>query len=254
MKKHSLPLLLAAPFILLCAFSIAPSQGLQEDRTLTVTFTTSIETGGSGTLQEEMAFSAGTVEWFTSQGILNVSEAEFCDTMITGDEGISGWTQEERDGGLACVASQPFEDLKELESLTIALFTGASFDRLEIADNHLYYDLALNVESAVSTIGEIPVQVEGYWILKVPGAVDETNADTTDGRTLTWDLMKVTKSTHFRAECKLGGGGLFGSDSTLMVAGAVLLLGCCCVVVLVGGGAAFFFLRRKKSPPEQPGG
>jgi hypothetical protein len=71
----------------------------------------------------------------------------------------------------------------------------------------------------------------------------DSNADTTSGRTLTWNVLALDPSAHITAESRIG--GLLGMDPVVMVVAAVLLLGCCGVVVLIAGVAGFFLLRKK---------
>jgi hypothetical protein len=246
MSRKTAPILLAASSLILAAFSGAPAPQPQADATLEVTITTSITSDGSGTLQEDVFISDSALDWFLSQNLPAFSEDDFCDLLITGNGNFGEWVQAERPGGNACLAAESFAGLTELESLTASNFPGAAFARLEILNGRLYYDLVLNMETGSEPDPGNPVRAEGSWIVKVPGPVVETNADKTDGRMLTWDMMEFTKASHLRAESKLGGG--LGELPIALTAGAILLLCCCCVLVL-SGGAAWFFLRRKNNPP-----
>jgi hypothetical protein len=246
MKKYLLSPLLAALSILLCAFSILPAPKAKEDMSMTLRFTTDITSDGSGTLGFEIDLSKEMMSLLKSSP--GFSADSTCSTYF--ESGYDDWEtkQEEHDGALTCSAKSAFEDLDELKSLVEGEGFNAKFDRLEIKDGHLYYDLTPNMTGS-SIFGEagseMPFKIEAYWIVNMPGEVVETNADETSGQTLKWNLMKMNAASHFRAESKLGGGGL---DPTLTVIGVIALLGCCCVVVLIAAGAAFFFLRRKNQP------
>ncbi len=249
---------LAVFSILLFAFSALPAPGSDEKPVMSIKTITTVKADGSGTFQYDVFLPPAALDFIKAFVTYDLPEDQMCTGVIQYHAGISGWTQEEREGGTACLAKGAFADLNELKSMTTRWFVESAINRLEISDGHFYYDLTVISNTGWENDESLPFAVEDWWILEVPGEVVETNAEKTEGRTLSWDLLKTTEGTHVRAECMIGGGGgggnggggggggIFGSDSTLMVAGAVLLLGCCCVVVLVGGGAAFFFLRRKK--------
>jgi len=247
MKRQPLALPIAALSILLCAFAASPARRSEQDLSLTTKIITSIGSEGSGMVMEEVFFSTAALDWLKSLGP-DFSDDEMCSGFISGLEETAIWTKEESDSGMTCKSKQFFSDLGELETLMTKFSPVMSFDRLEITEGRLYYDLVPNFDSTGESDEAVPIKSEASWILVLPGDVVETNADKTEGRTLTWDLMKVTKSSHFRAECKLGG-GLLGLDPTLMAVGAVVLLLCCCVVLVIAAGAAFFFLRRKNERP-----
>jgi hypothetical protein len=249
MKKHLLPSLLALSSILLCAFAASPAPGRLENASMTIRFITNFGEEGSGSLSYELELSKELM--IVMKTLSDVEPDAICDTIF--EYAYEDWerTQQETDGALTCEAHNTFADLDELESLIEGDFGGATFSRLEIADGHLYYDLAPHVQGSTfeGAFGnEINVDVMAYWILKMPGEVVDSNADTASGKTLTWDLLKLNSSSHIRAESKLGGSGFLGLDPALTILGGIGLMGCCCVALLIAGGALFFFLRRKNNP------
>jgi hypothetical protein len=237
---------LAILSILLCAFSISPK--MEEKPDIVIQITTEVGSDGSGEMKFEIIFSKEVLG--VLKGLPGFPQDQICGQFNLNLQGGEEWIEQETDGALTCLATLPFADLDELEALTNDQFSGAHFDRLEIADGHFYYDLAANWTTAYDMGDLLPFGIEAWWIVKVPGDVVETNADKTSGRALTWNMLTMNQSSQLQAESKIGGGFL-GIDPTLTVVGGVLLLGCCCVVLLIAAGAAFFFLRRKGNPPTE---
>ncbi|MCJ7708078.1 MAG: hypothetical protein MUO38_10720, partial [Anaerolineales bacterium] len=78
------------------------------------------------------------------------------------------------------------------------------------------------------------------WQLEVPGTVASHNADTVDGRTLTWHLTSGGPS-RLRAESAVG-----GTISPTLI-GALIGLGCLCLVgVVVIVVVVVLLVRRSK--------
>jgi len=243
MTRKAFSTLLAAFSILLCAFSVSPLPGTQAKPTITIQITSVVGSGGDGTFKIEVILSKEVIALLKS--LPNFPETKVCSEFNVNLQGVSGWTETNQDGGLTCTASTPFTDLDGLRSITKQVFSNGSFDRLEIAGGHFYYDFAPNIGSSFTWDANMPFGLDAWWIVEVPGNVVSTNADAKSGRTLKWNLMTMNDSTRIRAESTLSSTGL-GIDSTLAVIGTLCLLVCCCVIILIIGGLGIFLIRRKK--------
>jgi hypothetical protein len=163
----------------------------------------------------------------------------------------SDWTEEDLGDKIRCHYSRSFGDLEELKTQTVKVFSSAHFSRLEITGGHLFYDLAWNTDVSYQSTEDAPFTLQFLWILKMPGDVVSTNASQTSGRTLTWNLMTLNRSSHIQAESTLSS-SILGIDPILAALGAFVLLGCCCVLLLAAGGAGFFLIRRKSASANSP--
>ena len=246
MTKKAFTTLLAAFSILLCAFSVSPLPGTQAKPTITIQITSAVGSGGDGTFKMEVILSKEIMALL--KNLPNFPETNVCSEFNGSLQGMSGWTKTEQDGGLTCTASTPFTDLDGLRSITKQAVPNGSFDRLEIAGGHFYYDLAANIGSSFTGDTNMPYGLDAWWIVEVPGTVVSTNADEKSGRTLKWNLMTLSGSTHLRAESTLSS-SVLGIDPTLTVIGTLCLLACCCIILLAAGGLAFFLIRRKNGAP-----
>jgi hypothetical protein len=243
MKKPFRFLPFLALSFLLAAFSIPPRSASAQKPILTIEATSQIGTDGSGTFVIDLTVDKNAADLF--QALPNSSDNSICESFtLESDSAGSKWTEEKTGDGTRCHHSQPFQDLDGLKTLTEKDFSPAHFNRLEIADGHLYYDLAWNTNVGSGFAANNSFALQAYFILKMPGDVVKTNATKTSGRTLTWDLTTLDKSSHIQAESQLGG-SVLGMDPTLAVFGVIILLGCCCVLLLVAGGVGFFLIRRK---------
>jgi hypothetical protein len=249
MKKQLCLPLLAALSLLLCGFAAAPSPASDGKPSMKIEITTAIASDGSGSLEYKVTLSKEMLDML--QDSPGFTEDAMCDSFF--ETGFDDWDQSQSDfnGTLACSAEIKFDDLDEMESMIKSDFSGARFEQLEIKDDTLYYDLAPHTDgeslSQGLETGFSTIDIEAWWIVEAPGDVKDSNADKTSGRTLKWDLLKLTPSSHVKFEAATSGGGL-GMDPTLAILLVVGLMGCCCLVVLVIGVAVFFFLRRKKAP------
>jgi hypothetical protein len=243
MTRKAFSTLLAAFSFLLCAFAVFPHPGSQAKPSITMQITSVVNSGGAGTFKLEVILSKEVIVLLKS--LPNFPESKVCSEFNTNLQGVSGWTETQQDGGLTCTASTPFTDLDGLRSITQQAFSDGSFNRLEIAGGHFYYDFAPNIGSSFTVDANMPFGVDAWWIVEVPGNVVSTNADVNSGRTLKWNLMTMNGSTHIRAESTLSS-TVPGIDSTLTVIGTLCLLACCCVIILVAGGLGIFLIRRKK--------
>ncbi|MFN2297367.1 MAG: hypothetical protein ACK2UB_00860 [Anaerolineales bacterium] len=241
MKKHPTVFLLALCSLLLIAVSAAPPSVAEKEPAINVRITTTVESDGSGTFKLEIVLGKeflGMVKSFSE-----FTDASVCDSFSEGVEDFPQMTESEGDGSITCSAFKPFDDLEGLQAITEHTFDAGTFQRLEIDGGHFYYDLAANVDSALTWEADMPFDMEAWWIVRVPGEVVDTNADSVSGRTLSWDLMTMNSASHMRVESKIGGSG--GLDPALLAVGGVLSLGCCCIVVLIAAAAVFILVRKK---------
>jgi hypothetical protein len=243
MTRKAFSILLAAFSILLCAFTVSPRPDSQAKPSITMQVTSVVGSGGDGTFKMEVILSKEVIALLKS--LPNFPETKVCSQFNANLQGVSGWTETAQDGGITCTASTPFTDLDELRSITKQAFGNGSFDRLEIAGGHFYYDLAANIGSSFTWDATMPFGLDAWWIVEVPGNVISTNADVKSGRTLKWNLMTMNGSTHIQAESTLSS-TVLGLDSTLAVIGTLCLLACCCFIILIAGGLGIFLIRRKK--------
>jgi hypothetical protein len=240
---------LAAAFLLSSAFAVYPTGRNGEEPSISAKFITSISADGSGSVTEEILISKAALDWIRSQGAVNIPEDQECSTFLLGLEELVSWNREKIGDDTLCMAKQPFADLGGLRTLMSKFYQTSSFERLEISGGRLYYNLVWPVESAGESDAAVPLTSEAYWILVLPGDAVSTNADTTEGRTLTWDISHLTTTTHFTAESRIGGDSPDLEPAWIVAGGAVLLL---CCVLLSAGAAALFFLIRRNRPPSVP--
>ena len=242
MKKTGIFLLLtaASAFVLACSGQAAP--GPEEKPDVLFQITTAVNADGSGDMTYHIELSKAILSFL--KGLPDFPKyGKVCEEFKLNIEGGGEWTETEGDGAVICNTVISFTDLEEYETLVADLFYGANFSRLEIADDRFYYDLKADMASSYDLMESLPYEIEVWWIVEVPGAVVNSNADTTSGRTLTWNVMALDPSAHITAESRIG--GMLGMDPVVMAVVAVLLLGCCGVVVLIAGVAGFFLLRKK---------
>jgi hypothetical protein len=244
MKKPSRFLPLLALSFLLAAFSIPPRPASAQKPVITQEITSQIHSDGSGTFSMDITFDKNAIALFQSD--LSNSGANICDTFKLVSVAGLEWTEEKVADGTRCHGSRPFQNLDGLKSLTENALSPASFQRLEIANGHLYYDLPLGIDFSSESTANNAYVIHVNFILEMPGDIVSTNATKTSGRTLTWDLTTLNRSSHIQAESKLGG-SVLEMDSTLAVIGVLILLGCCCVLLLAAGGVGFFLTRRKSA-------
>jgi hypothetical protein len=139
--------------------------------------TTRVDLDGSGEVRMGAGFSAEERANMEKQGsnpndFCNVAQSPPNVTVIEQQRGEETW----------CINLTKFNDLEELRSL-YEQRRGITINRLEIRDGKFYYDVDLDTlseESSYSALTEIT------WLLVVPGALIEHNADQVDGNTLTW--------------------------------------------------------------------
>jgi hypothetical protein len=241
MKKHPTVLLLALCSLLLTSFSTAPPFVAEEEPALVIRITTTVNADESGTFKLEIVLTKELLGMFG--GFPEMVQGSVCENFSTGIEDFPAMTESEGDGSIICSALKSFDDLEGLQAITEDSFDAGTFQRLEIDGGRFYYDLAANMDYAFTWETGMPFGIEAWWIIRAPGDVVDTNADTVSGHMLSWDLTTMNSASHMQVESKIGGDGEL--DPTLLAAGGILSLGCCCIVVLIAAGAGFILIRKK---------
>lgn len=179
---------------------------------------TKINSDGSGKFTQEVGFTAQEMTTLSSFG----TGSDFC-TNMGGNNSISGSSvsQEKRGDEVWCIFDTSFSTLEELKSLYSEADTTAN--DINITDGQLHYDVTVNMSGANATAGLLQTK----WILVMPGAVTNHNADEVKGTTLTWDLT-TGENSNLLADSSTKGG---------LTANWRLLLGigllCLCMLVLL---------------------
>jgi hypothetical protein len=235
MKKQTTSLILAVVSLLLSGFTLQPPAPKADDLSISIHYTTTVKSDGSGDVEEEFTLSKDFVAQLESQA--TVSSDDIC----TSSSPKFHLVDQGQGGEIRCVGSAAFKDLDELNDIT-ENDLNASVDRLEMKDKHFYYDVSMSTGFTGST-GDLKMEI--LWILVLPGTPGDNNADTVSGRTLTWDLTKSSGLIHLTAECPIGGGGFLGMDTTTTIIVAAVMTSCCCVLLLVAAVVVFLMMRRK---------
>jgi hypothetical protein len=200
-----------------------------------VNLATEVNADGSGQMRTEIGLTQADKDSLASMSGGEVTD--WCTQITSSSELPQGmqFTQEERGDETWCIATMPFSSLEELRSL-YADSSGISVDRLEMVGGRFYYDLTLdNSSSGAGMFG-----INMTWQLQAPGTVGDNNADTVDGRTLTWHLTSGG-SSRLQAESAVG-----GAISPTLIA-AIFGLGCLCLVgVVVIVVVVILLVRRSK--------
>jgi hypothetical protein len=196
-------------------------------------YDTTIQPDESGRMILSIGFTADEMEMIGAS-----NSATFCQEMWadSSSDFPPGTTirQEQRGGETWCLADMPFSNLQQLRSVYIN--QGVTVNRLEIVDNILYYDVAVDLSDA----GGLGTSMQVTWRLTMPGRITSHNAHSVEGRTLSWNL-NVGSMNRLQAESSVGVG-----DWVWWVVGGLCCL--CLVVLVIGGGIALFvYLRKKKA-------
>lgn len=196
-------------------------------------YDTTIQPDESGRMVLSIGFTADEMEMMGA----TANSASFCQEMWAEENTDfppgTVIRQEQRGTETWCIAEMPFSSLQQLRSIYVN--QGVTVNRLEIVDNTLYYDLSLDLSDA----GGLGSSIQVTWRVTMPGRITSHNAQSVDGRTLTWNLG-VGSLNRLQAESSVG----MAAWVWWVVGGLACL---CLVVVVVGGGVGlFFYLRNKK--------
>jgi hypothetical protein len=244
--------LLAIFSILLSGFTIRPPASKADDLSMSIFYTTTVQSDGSGDVEVEFIYSKDLVDLMRSE-----SNNLDCHSVMSPTK--LDFSDKSQGGNLDCVGTAAFNNLAELVDLTQNEL-GVSVNRIEIREKHFYYDVSMNM--VWGSTGDL--KMEELWILVLPGIPGDNNADTVSGRTLTWNLFTRSGSFHLTAECAIGGDGSLGKATTAiatttihtttiatttMKIAAAVMMSCCCVILLIAAVVVFFLMRRKNKQP-----
>ena len=220
----------------------------------TTTVDTKLGTDESGSVATSLGMTAAELQSLSS---LSGSGQDFCHSIQTSNGLPAQVTvhQEQRGDETWCVATQPFKDLNELRSI-YGEFGNVQINQLAVTDGHFTYDINVDMTD-LTTEGIDPsllnsVNLEFTWSLSLPGAIGDNNADSVNGKQLTWSLTPG-EIAHLHAESVrsslpailppvTGGSGSFPNWLVLVVIG-LLCLGALIIVV----AAVVFVLVRRRS-------
>ena len=176
--------------------------------------TTRIQPDGSGELQMGIGFSAEERANMEKQGS---NPQDFCNTKQSNSDVMV--TEEQRGDETWCISVMKFKDLEELRGL-YGQREGIKINRLEISDGRFYYDIdvdTLSDDSSFSVLTDIK------WLLELPGAPIDHNADQVEGNTLTWIPNPKSGIIHLRAESEVPRGGFPSCGAAFLGIGAALV-------------------------------
>lgn len=211
---------------------------------------TQIDSSGAGTLTTEVGMTPDEVAQLQSLG--GKTDGGACSAFSSSQVGAAdapAFEEEARGEETWCVAVVPFEDLDELE----ALYREMEFVRIRelvLREGLLVYDLEVDTQGS----GEATAPVGVTWMLDLPGKLGSHNADSVEGKRLTWTLEPNTV-TEVQASSDLFAPslpfGLGGSEG--MIVAAVACACCGGVLLLVVALVVVLLVRRKRSEPAQGG-
>jgi hypothetical protein len=198
--------------------------------------TTSVKKDGSGEVAIEMGFTADEVKTIQSMG----GSSDTCGFADQQGQLPPGATtrQEQRGDETWCVATESFTDLDALRTLYKDM-SGVTINQLDLVDGKFVYDVTVDLTGGDQTQTTFDIS----WILVMPGAAGNNNADSTSGSTLTWKLTPGESRT-LHAESDLNA-GFFGSN-WMYIGGGVLLCCLCLLVIIVIVVVVLQVTRRKK--------
>ena len=207
---------------------------------------TEINPNGSGIYKFEMGLTA---EDQTALADFGSTIDDFCSDM--GEDmpvGATFYKETRNETETWCIFEVQFQSLAQLEEAYNE--TDTRINRLEFSDGKFFYDLTIDMSGDAETEG---MDIEMFWIVKMPGKVLENNASQQSDTTLTWQLKPGQENNIYAiSEEKSGFGPSFDidfGDGSPIIAGVVgvLFLCLCCFIPLVLGGVAFFLIRKKKN-------
>jgi hypothetical protein len=116
----------------------------------------------------------------------------------------------------------PFADLSELRHI-YGENGGIKINRLELADERLYYDLDLDTSSPDSTLAGFNSIT---WTVELPGRIVGHNADERQGVELVWQLEPRGGIANVWAESSLEPTSLFAhAPPLLLILGLLIVVG-----------------------------
>jgi len=208
---------------------------------------TEIDSSGAGTLTTEVGMTPDEVAQLESLGgEAGGSPCSSFSASQTGAADAPAFEEEMRGEDTWCVAVAPFEDLSQLE----ALYREMGFVKireLALREGLLVYDLEVDAQGSDQAMA-----LEGItWILELPGKVGSHNADSVEGKRLTWTLGSGTV-TEVQASSDMFALSLpfnLGGSEALIIAGVACA--CCGGVLVLVVVLVVVLLRRKRSETVQ---
>lgn len=154
---------------------------------------TTIKPDGSGEWRTEAGFTAEERKNLESQSNAPATQ-DFCNSRTT-LQGVTV-TQEMRGDETWCISSQPFRSLDDLRGV-LEQKHGLTINQLEIKGDRFVYDIDIDTVSKDSDYSSLTGL---NWTLVLPGDPISHNADSADGRTLTWSPEPRSGIVHIHAE------------------------------------------------------
>jgi hypothetical protein len=202
---------------------------------------TKVDSSGAGTLTTEIGMTPDEVAQLqTLGGETGGSACSAFSSSQVGGADAPAFEEETRGEETWCVAVTPFENIDELA----ALYEEMGFVRireLTLREGLLVYDLEVEPQGSdeAMTAGEVT------WVLELPGKVGSHNADSVEGKRLTWTLETGTV-TEVQASSDLSALSLpleLGRSEAWIIAA----VGCaCCGGVLVVVVVVVVLLLKRK--------
>jgi hypothetical protein len=211
---------------------------------------TEIDSSGAGTLTTEIGMTPDEVAQLQSLG--GETSGSTCSSLSSGGTGAAGgvaFEEEMRGEDTWCVAVEPFENLDELRTLYQEMGF-VQIRELTLREGLVVYDLEVEPQGSdeAMTAGEMT------WVLELPGKVGSHNAESVEGKRLTWTLESGTV-TEVQASSDLLAPSLpfdLGGTEALIIGAAVC--GCCGgILVLVIVVIVLLLARQKRSGPASSG-
>jgi hypothetical protein len=246
LKFYWLPLLLLAASLAGCQMEAA----------------TQVADRGAGTLSMSIGLTPADISALSDLGL--TSGEDFCQQVEARTKLPSGGTitQEQRGDATWCVASLPFDNLGQLESLYGEL-GNVSVNQLQFHGGRFLYDLDVDL-SDLTPEGVDPqllntVELSIDWTLSPPGKLEKNNADQVENGHLLWHLQ-VGEINHLHAESSIanptqqveapGRPGILSAPTWLWPLCLVPL----CLVLIVAAGAVVVVLIMRSGRGEKEEG
>lgn len=193
---------------------------------------TTIGPSGAGEFRTEIGFTPDERQRLEEQG---ANPEDFCAVGRTPAGMVV--LEEQRGEDTWCINIHSFSNMDQLRAL-YSEEEGITVNRLEIVEDRLYYDIALDTASPDSSLSGFSSIT---WTLAVPGTLLEQNAATHSSASATWEVAPGTDSARLVAESTLE--PVAPVSRLLLPMGVLSALGIGLVV------AAILFARRTRRTP-----
>jgi len=202
---------------------------------------TKVDSSGAGTLTTEVGMTPDEVAQLQSLG--GETGGSACSSFSSGGMGAAdapAFEEEMRGEDTWCVATTPFENIDQLA----ALYQEMGFVRireLTLREGLLVYDLEVDAQGSDEAMRPGGMT----WVLELPGKVGSHNAESVEGKRLTWTL-ETGSVAEVQASSDLSVLSLpfnLGVTEALVIAAVACL--CCGGVLVVVVVVMVLLLRRK---------